>query len=127
MKPIRITAKSKEHARAIWTALESQGFKNANGRSFDQFEERYPWRKGDTYGVDDDGDLDAWGCEGCDNNPTHASIDDAILSLPKIRTLKLNDNYTAIVTAESVEVGCQTFTHDIIHDLSRLCREIMAD
>ena len=41
-------------------------------------------------------------------------------NLPFKEELKLNDNYTAVVTKEEVEVGCQGFSHEIIKKLYQL-------
>ena len=38
---------------------------------------------------------------------------------PKPRELKLNDEYTAIITEDKVKVGCQEFTHEVINELHK--------
>ena len=38
---------------------------------------------------------------------------------PKPRELKLNNEYTAIITDDKVKVGCQEFTHEVINELHK--------
>jgi hypothetical protein len=38
--------------------------------------------------------------------------------------VKLNDSYDAVVTKDGIEVGCQTFSHDIVEKLKKAIEEI---
>lgn len=38
--------------------------------------------------------------------------------------VKLNDSYTAVVTKEQVQVGCQTFTHSAVLELAAAVNKI---
>jgi hypothetical protein len=40
-------------------------------------------------------------------------------SLP-VKSLKLNDEYTAIINKDNITVGCQTISHDVIRELYKI-------
>jgi hypothetical protein len=64
-------------------------------------------------------DYTSWSCNSSTPVQIHFTNFQQFLNwwVPEDVQIELNENYTAIVSGDVVEVGCQTFTHDKVKEL----------
>lgn len=109
---------------AVAQNLVIKAFKEAGIRIYSEtqeFDPKYPYLCWDGYMLTQTKDHD-------DNRTKIKTVEEFldlfIASAQETISIKLNSNYTAIVSADGVEVGCQTFPLSKIEELYKAVQEI---
>lgn len=112
----QIESKTEEHHSNIIRCLYALGYKSFGRNTVDdyinQWKFSYPWTVIQIEQKNFGGNKSEW--------PEYTTITfDKFLSLKKELEIeiKLNDEYTAIISKDNVKVGCQTFPLSVIQEL----------
>ena len=115
MRDMKFRVHSPEHSKAIQEQLFKLGFSWLQGQELMYLDGDQLFANSNDLGYASDSEFY--------NNSTHkeTTLDDLykLNQPPKPVEVKLNDEYTAIITDDKVKVGCQEFTHEVINELHK--------
>ena len=126
MKAFIVKTKTKEESLKVINVLAAMGVMPPQNKTPQAFLEEFYGRYSYGAGFFSNGTSELWNSNR--EGEAIVSLSELVAHVEKeletTKTLKLNDEYSASITKDTVKVGCQTFPSDIVLEMARIVEEL---